>query len=61
MGSKKPAMKQIQLRAPKPVLEWVQRVAKLADVTPTQVYRVLLAVHIAKSAQSGDSLPEEKR
>lgn len=36
----------VTLRLPLTVIERVQRVAKLAGVTPTQVYVVLLAFHM---------------
>ena len=38
--------KQIQLRLPIEVMEKVKAIAKIAGVTPTQVYNVMLATHL---------------
>ena len=38
--------KQIQLRLPIKVMEKVKAIAKIAGVTPTQVYNVMLATHL---------------
>lgn len=54
--------KQVQVRLPRTVIERVRRVAKVAGVTPTQVYVVLLANHIeaSRDAASRDVQIKEK-
>jgi hypothetical protein len=46
----------VTLRLPKPIVERVRRVAKIAGVTPTQVYVVLLAysMEAARERRDGD-------
>jgi len=44
-----PKTKQVKLRMPKEMIERIAAIAKLADVTPTQVYNVLVAMHVLKN------------
>ena len=48
---------QVQIRLPIDVLRRLKRVAKLADVTPSQVYCVLLACNVVSgdAANGGNS------
>lgn len=58
MKSKK---KQITVRLPKRVIWQVEQVAKLAGVTPTQVYNVLLSAYIANTHEPQSCVsPTEK-
>lgn len=50
---------QVTLRLPLAVMERVRRVAKVAGVTPTQVYVVLLAFHMEAQRDAAPNTPEK--
>lgn len=53
--------KQLTVRLPLTVIERVRRVAKVAGVTPTQVYVVILAMQMeAHRSDAASRLQEEK-
>jgi hypothetical protein len=53
--------KQIAIRLPLAAIAEINRIAKFADVTPTQVYNVLLATHlVAHSSAAAQSMNKEK-
>lgn len=49
---------QVTLRLPLTVIERVRRVAKIAEVTPTQVYVVLLAYQMEVNRELASSQPQ---
>lgn len=48
---------QVNLRLPLTVIDRVKRTAKLASVTPTQVYRVLLAFQMETERDKSNAAP----
>lgn len=51
----------VTLRLPKTVVDRVRRVAKVAGVTPTQVYVVLLAFHMESKRDTCSDIRSVKR
>lgn len=47
---KQEPMKQVQLRLPLRTMRLIEQAAKLANVTPTQVYNVILAMAIVRES-----------
>lgn len=45
---KKTARKNVSVTFDQPTLEWVRLVSRLAQVTPTQVFNVLMAMHLSR-------------